>query len=182
LAAPAEYGFHCVEGLTAMTEVLAIPAPFISSVMNVEPQWIDYNGHLNVAYYNVLFDRAVDEFYELIGVGPDYLKRSGHSTVVAETHVRYLREIHLDTPVRVRVQLLDHDGKRMHVFEELVHASDGWLSATAESMTLHIDMAAKKVAPWPADVMAAFARMKAAHGTLPVPVGIGRQIGMPQKR
>ena len=44
-------------------------APFVSSLMRVEPQWIDYNGHLNMAYYNVLFDRAVDEVYELIGIG-----------------------------------------------------------------------------------------------------------------
>ena len=49
-------------------------APFVSSVMKIEPQWIDYNGHLNVAYYNVLFDRAVDEVYELIGLGPAYLE------------------------------------------------------------------------------------------------------------
>jgi acyl-CoA thioester hydrolase len=164
-----------------MSEVVEIPAPFISSVMTVEPQWIDYNGHLNVAYYNVLFDRAVDELYELIGVGPDYLKRSGHSTMVAETHVRYLREIHVDAPVRVRVQLLDYDEKRMQLFEELFHASEGWLSATAETMTLHVNMTAKKVAPWPADVMAALARMKAAHARLPVPAGAGRRIGMPKK-
>ena len=55
---------------------VSFPAPFVSSVMRLEPQWIDYNGHLNVAYYNVLFDRAVDELYELIGLGPDYLKRT----------------------------------------------------------------------------------------------------------
>ena len=48
-------------------------APFVSSVMRVEPQWIDYNGHLNMAYYNVLFDRAVDEAYELLGIGADYV-------------------------------------------------------------------------------------------------------------
>jgi len=173
--------FHYLEGLSAMLDVLEIPAPFISSVMTVEPQWIDYNGHLNVAYYNVLFDRAVDEFYELIGTGPDYLKRRGHSTMVAESHVRYLREIHLDTPVRVRIQLLDYDAKRMRYFEELVHATEGWLSATAENMTLHVDMAAKKVAPWPADIMQAFARVKAAHDTLPAPAGVGRRIGMPKK-
>ena len=44
-------------------------APFVSSVMRVEPSWIDYNGHLNMAYYNVLFDRCVDEAYELLGIG-----------------------------------------------------------------------------------------------------------------
>ena len=51
-------------------------APFVSSMMRVEPQWIDYNGHLNMAYYNVLFDRAVDEVYELLGIGADYLKNA----------------------------------------------------------------------------------------------------------
>src|SRR5216683_1576873 len=90
-------------------------APFVSSVMRIEPQWIDYNGHLNVAYYNVLFDRAVDEVYELIGLGPDYLKRHGHSTMVAEMHVRYLREVHEADPLRVTVQLLDFDAKRIHL-------------------------------------------------------------------
>src|SRR6187551_3357809 len=93
-------------------------APFVSSVMRVEPQWIDYNGHLNVAYYNVLFDRAVDEAYELLGIGPDYLKQHRHSTMVAEVHVRYLRELHEGDPVRVTVQLLDYDAKRFHVFEQ----------------------------------------------------------------
>ena len=124
-------------------------APFVSSVMRIEPQWIDYNGHLNVAYYNVLFDRAMDEVYELIGLGPAYLERHKHSTMVAEAHVRYLRELHQDDPVRVTVQLIDFDAKRIHLFEQLMHASENWVSATSESMTLHVDMTAKKVAPFP---------------------------------
>src|ERR1700741_4673125 len=88
-------------------------APFVSSVMRVKPQWIDYNGHLNMAYYNVLFDRAVDEAYELIGIGVDYLKRQKHSTFTAEAHVRYLRELHDGDAVRVTFQLLDFDAKRI---------------------------------------------------------------------
>ena len=90
-----------------------LAAPFVSSVMRIEPQWIDYNGHLNVAYYNVLFDRAVDELYELVGLGPAYLERHRQSTMVVEAHVRYLRELKLADPVRVSVQLLDYDAKRV---------------------------------------------------------------------
>ena len=150
--------------------------------MRVEPQWIDYNGHLNMAYYNVLFDRAVDEAFEMLGVGLSYLKRSNHSTMTAEAHVCYLREIHEGTAVRVCFQLLDYDAKRLHYFEELVHAEEGWLSATSENMTLHIDMAAKKVAPWPDDVMERFAKMKDAHARLPIPDSVGRKIAMPAKR
>jgi acyl-CoA thioester hydrolase len=160
----------------------AIPAPFVSSLMRVEPQWIDYNGHMNMAYYNVLFDRAVDEVYELIGLGPDYLKDSGHSTMVAEMHVRYLREVSETDPLRVTVQLLDYDSKRFHVFEQLVHATENWVSATCETMTLHVDMAAKKVAPFPDGVLKLIERLKVAHSGLPVPDGAGRSVAMPKKR
>jgi acyl-CoA thioester hydrolase len=159
----------------------ASAAPFVSSVMRVEPQWIDYNGHLNMAYYNVLFDRAVDEAYEALGIGVDYLKTTQHSTFTAECHVRYLRELHEGDPVKVTFQLLDFDAKRIHYFEQLLHAEEGWLSATSENMTLHVDMTAKKVAPFPPEAMAALARMKAAHSTLPLPDGAGRSIKMPKK-
>jgi acyl-CoA thioester hydrolase len=159
----------------------AIPAPFVSSLMRVEPQWIDYNGPLNMAYYNVLFDRAVDEVYELIGLGPDYLKDSGHSTMVAEMHVRYLREVSESDPLRVTVQLLDYDAKRFHVFEQLVHATENWVSATCETMTLHVDMAAKKVAPFPDGVLTLIERLKVAHSDLPRPEAAGRSVAMPKR-
>jgi acyl-CoA thioester hydrolase len=159
----------------------AIPAPFVSSLMRAEPQWIDYNGHLNMAYYNVLFDRAVDEVYELIGLGPDYLKQTAHSTMVAEMHVRYLREVSEKDPLRVTVQLLAYDAKRIHLFEQLVHATENWVSATCETMTLHVDMTAKKVAPFPGSVMTLIERMKVAHAGLPLPDGAGRSVAMPKR-
>ena len=158
-----------------------MPAPFVSSQMRIEPEWIDFNGHLNMAYYVVFFDRAVDELYELLGLGPNYLKERAHSTMVAEMHVRYLREVHESAPLRVRCQLLAYDSKRIHLFEELVHATEGWVSATCETMTLHVDMTTKKVAPWPADVMSALARLQAAHAGLPIPDGAGRQVAMPKR-
>ena len=124
-------------------------APFVSSPMPVEAGWIDYNGHLNMAYYNVLFDRAVDEAYELIGCGLDYVERTKHSCYTAEVHVRYLRELHAGDRVRVTFQLLGYDTKRLHYFEQLFHAEEGWLSATSENMALHVDMAQQKTAPFP---------------------------------
>ena len=156
-------------------------APFVSSPMRVEKQWIDYNGHLNMAYYHVLFDRAVDEAYELIGIGHDYLKLHNHSTFTAEAHVRYLRELHEGDPVRVTFQLLGYDAKRVHYFEQLFHATEGWVSATSENLILHIDMAAKKVAPFPDTIMRSLAAMKAAHERLPRPEAAGRRIAMPDR-
>jgi acyl-CoA thioester hydrolase len=156
-------------------------APFVSSVMHVEDGWIDYNGHLNMAYYNVLFDRAVDEAYELLGVGLDYLTTTRHSTFTAEVHVRYLRELNAGDPVRVTFQLLDYDAKRLHYFEQLFHATEGWVSATSENMALHVDMDAKKTAPFPDGVERRLAKMKASHARLPRPEAAGRRIAMPEK-
>jgi acyl-CoA thioester hydrolase len=153
-------------------------APFVSSVMRVEPAWIDYNGHLNMAYYNVLFDRAVDEVYELLDLGLAYVRKEKRSTFTAEVHVRYLRELLVDAPVRVTFQLIDFDLKRLHYFEQLYHAEQGWLSATSENMALNVDMVAKKTAAFPDNVMRRLTLMKAAHDRLPRPDGVGRRIAM----
>jgi len=156
-------------------------APFVSSLMGVEPSWIDHNGHLNMAYYNVLFDRAVDEAFDLLGIGPDYVTAERHSCFTAEIHVRYLRELHAGDPVRVTFQLLDYDSKRIHYFEQLFHAVDGWVSATSENMSLHVDMEAKKTAAFPDAAVKRLADMKASHGGLPLPQAAGRRIAMPGK-
>src|SRR5215469_1073750 len=148
-------------------------APFVSSPMRVDPAWIDYNGHLNMAYYNVLFDRAVDEVYELIGCGLAYLKDKQRSCYTAEVHLRYLRELHAGDPVRVTFQLLDFDEKRLHTFEQLFHAEDGWVAATSENMSLHVDMAARKSASFPPEVARRLAEMKASHARLPRPEAAG---------
>ena len=103
-------------------------APHRSRLMTVRPEWIDYNGHLNMAYYNVLFDRGADQLFEEFGFGPDYARDTGHSTFSAEFHVCYLREVHEGDQVYVTSQLLDFDEKRFHFFQEL-HHEDGWLSA-----------------------------------------------------
>jgi acyl-CoA thioester hydrolase len=153
-------------------------APFVSSVMRVEPAWIDYNGHLNMAYYNVLLDRAVDEVFELLGCGLDYVREHRHSCFTAEVHLRYLRELHGEMPVRVTFQLLDYDSKRMHYFEQLFHATEGWVSATSENMSLHVDMEAKRAASFPDRILSALARMKASHANLPRPEAAGRAIAM----
>lgn len=157
------------------------PAPFQSRIRNVEPQWIDYNGHMNMAYYNVLFDRCADDAFEVLGIGPDYVNERNLSVYTAEIHVCYLRELHAGDASQCSFQLVDHDEKRLHVYKELRH-EDGWLSATSESLYLHIDMSGPLVAPFPRDIMAAVDEMARAHSRLPTPERIGRSIGIRRTR
>jgi acyl-CoA thioester hydrolase len=156
-------------------------APFVSSTMKVEPEWIDYNGHMNMAYYHVLFDRAVDEAFEVVGLGPDYVEERNASYFTAETHTVYKRELRVADLVRVTLQLIGFDEKRLHFYEEIRHAGEGWVSATCETLSLHVEMDSKKVAPFPPDIQANLAVMKAAHTRLPPPKDIGRVIGIPRK-
>ena len=149
-------------------------APFVASTMRVEPAWIDYNGHMNMAYYLVLFDRAVDEAFEVVGLGQDYLESRGASYFTAEIHTRYLRELSVGTAVRTTVQLIDYDQKRIQAYFEIRHLEEGWTAATCEKLFLHVDMASRKVAPFPADILAGLATLKAAHGRLPRPAALGR--------
>ena len=156
-------------------------APHRSRLMTVEPQWIDYNGHLNMAYYNVLFDRGHDQALALAGLSPEAIKETGLSYMTAEIHVGYVREVFRADPVQVRLRVLDLDEKRLHTFCELIHATEGWVSAYCETMSLHVDLNARKVAPFPPTTAAVLATMKAASDTLPWPEKAGRRIGIPRK-
>ena len=153
---------------------------FVSRPLEIEPAWIDYNGHLNMAYYNVLFDRCADEAFELLGMGPKYAEQRRLTTYTAEVHICYVRELHLGDTVTCTFQLLDNDEKRFHVFQELHHV-DGWLAATSEVLTLHVDMAGPKVCPFPPEVLAKIEAMRAAHAGLPRPERAGRSIGIRRK-
>ncbi len=151
--------------------------PFRSSPLTVKPEWIDFNGHLNMAYYSVLFDTSVDELYPHLGLGEAYVKDTGCTTYVAEFHIRYLRELHEGDAVRATFYLIDFDEKRFHFYQELHHV-DGWRAATAEGVTLHVDQSGPRVAPIPTEVQAAMARYKSAQTHLPPAEEIGRRVGL----
>jgi acyl-CoA thioester hydrolase len=163
-----------------MTTPAPQPAPFMSDLMQIEPEWIDYNGHLNMAYYSVLFDRAADQVYPLLGFGAEYAATRKLTTYAAEFHIRYLRELHLGDRMRCAFYMIAHDEKRFHSFQQLYH-EDGWLAATGEGLTLHVDMTGPRVVAMPDDILARIARMQAAHATLPRPEGIGGKIGIRSK-
>ena len=159
---------------------MSLPVPFVSRIMAVEKDWIDYNGHMNMAYYNVLFDRGADDAFELMGLGPDYASTRRLTIYTAEIHVCYVQELHLGDEVTVSFHLLEHDSKRLRAYQEVRHR-EGWLAATSEVLSLHIDMAGPKVAAFPDDILERVVALRAAHAALPVPERAGRSIGIARK-
>lgn len=156
-----------------------IPAPFVSAPMRVEPGWIDYNGHMNLAYYQVLFDRNLDVVFDALDLGHGYLERTGHSFFAAEVHICYRREVRLEDPVVITWQLLAVDAKRLHFCSQMHHATEGWLASTSENMALHVDMTARRVAPLLPAAQGTLDQVASAHAGLPVPDFVGRRIAMP---
>ncbi len=156
------------------------PNPFLSSQMQVEDGWIDYNGHMNMAFYNVLFDRGADQAFDRIGIGAAYARERRLTVYTAEIHVCYVRELHLGDRVTVSFQLLDSDDKRIRAYQEIRH-EDGWLAATSESLSLHVDMSGPKVAPFPDDIGPRVAAMRDEHAALPMPEQAGRSIAISRK-
>jgi len=155
-------------------------APFKSAPLSIKPEWIDYNGHLNMAYYNVLMDNSSDQIFEALGLGETYRETTGFSTFSAEYHMHYHRELHLGDTVYSTFHLLDFDEKRFHFFQELYHV-DGWLSASGEGMGLHIDLSGPKVAPMPEHLLENMRKMHEAHQILEKPALAGRPMGIRRK-
>ncbi len=136
--------------------------------------WIDYNGHMNVGYYNVAFDKATDALFDLLGIGIDYVRTTNRSFFTLETHVHYVGEVLEGAPLRYDVQVLDHDAKRIHAFFRMFHATEGFLSATSEQMCLHVDMATRRSAEMPAEILANVDRLASSQKGLTWPEQAGQ--------
>ncbi|MCS5604150.1 MAG: thioesterase family protein [Alphaproteobacteria bacterium] len=144
----------------------------------VKPEWIDYNGHLNMAYYVLMFDNATDGFFDLIDLGVDYVNRSQHSAFVLETHVTYQQEVGLDDTLRFTLQLIDADAKCLHYYLEMFHTEQSFLAATSEQVAMHVDLSARKSTPFPKAMKQRIDLVLQAHTDLPRPDSVGRSIGL----
>ena len=156
----------------------AFPGPLPCPEQAVEPTWIDYNGHMNMAYYHVAFDRAVDFAYDQLGLGAHYVETAQASLFTAEVHVCYLQELSQGEHFTVSWQLLGFDSKRLHFFEHL-HCGER-LIATSEQMALHVSMETRRTAPFPEEAVARLDYVDKAHAALPRPAQQGRILGIPK--
>ncbi len=158
---------------------MSIGVPFDRYEGEVLPEWIDINGHLNLAYYVVLFDYATDMLFDALDLGRAYRLATNKGTFVVETHNRYERELLVGERVRVSTQIIATDDKRLYLAHEMFRCADGLRAATQELLFLHVDLIARRVAPYPPDLKARVDAAAAAHAVLPKPDWIGGRIAMP---
>lgn len=156
---------------------MTVPTPFTAaSVQTVRPEWIDYNGHMNVGYYHVAFDVAAETFFDFLGLSPEYRERHGATTFALEAHLNFLREVKQGDALRFEARLLDHDAKRIHFYMEMFHAGEGFLAASYESLSAHVSVAQRRTAPMPPELLERLSKIKDAHAALPRPWQVGHAI------
>ena len=156
-------------------EPIAGPLHLISP--SVPREWVDYNGHMSESCYLLAFGDQSDAFFRFIGIDEAY-RASGHSLFTVQTMIFNLAEAHLGDRLDLSLQLLDADAKRLHIFHAMHNAETGALLATGEQMLVHVDMAAGRSAPMPAQLHARVQAVLAAHADLPRPAQAGRSISI----
>ena len=121
----------------------------------VRPEWVDHYGHMNLAYYLVVFDLATDVLWPAIGLGPE-LRARGLGTFAAESWQAYRREGTEGAPLACESEVLAFDAKRLLVRHVMRHAEEGWEVGENEVLYLCVDLVARRVATWPESVLVGF--------------------------
>lgn len=153
--------------------------PTVICSTEIKSEWLDYNNHMNVAYYVLVFDLAFEKLLLSLGLGEETAKTTGISTMALESHITYDQEVSLGQSVEIQMQLVDHDHKRMHLyFEMYVKGSRGYLASTLEQISMCVDLNERQSASFPDEVMAKIKILSQQQSHLERPGNIGRKIGI----
>lgn len=158
-----------------------VAAPLALYRTPVEPDWVDYNGHMTEAAYLTAAGWASDALFRYIGDDEAY-RAAGHSFYTVETHIHYLLEVAVHEPIRFTTQVLGVDAKRMHLVHAMFHGETDAVLCTVEQMLVHVDMSAGRSAPILPHVAAALQAIAAAHAVLPIPPQVGSIMRLPAPR
>ena len=108
-------------------------------------EWVDYNNHLNMAYYVLIFDQALEVILEKFKMGANSAKKNQRSTMVVETNTKYISEVKENDEVDIMLTFFDHDKKRLHLKLEIIEKKTRKISASIEWLSLYVNLETRKV-------------------------------------
>ena len=120
--------------------------PVFLSSQKIIKDWIDYNNHMNVSYYLLIFDKfGADVLNDTFKMGEHSAKTTGKSTMIVESNITYNQELKIDDIVNVNLVFFDHDKKRLQYKMEMIHKEKNYLASTIEVLALYVDLNTRKV-------------------------------------
>ncbi len=153
--------------------------PLVLWDLEVAPDWVDYNGHMNDAAYALVFSRAGDRWMERIGLDAETRQASGYTLFTLQIMLHYLNEAKLGAPLRVVGRLLEFDAKRARLWMEMRSPHDGPAVAATEQLYLSVHQGeTTRSAPWRDETRALLEAMARDHAALPVPPQAGRGVSL----
>ena len=152
-------------------------SPYRTRNQKVLPEWIDYNGHMNVAYYTLAFDKALDFFFEdVLDIGPSFVEKHKEGPFALKASYNYFSELLEGEDFFVNLSILDFDLKRVHVFGEMRKDKSSELSAVFETVLMNMDLIAREVKQYPDRVLEQFYLFKSSLEQGNIPLEIGKKI------
>ena len=155
--------------------------PIETSIQTVRPEWCDFNGHMNVAFYSLAFENANFEAQEIMGMGREYLDHQRCSLFTMKNVFTYRQEVSEGDPLHITYRILDYSEKLLHVLLEMHHAEAGYLSCFTEQLVAHVDIDARRTTPMDGEKLAMLEAMKRGTAGLPLPKGIGEPLAIVRK-
>lgn len=159
-----------------------LAAPWPAPAEPVRPEWIDANGHMNVAYYVLVFDHATDALLDVLDVGERYRAEEGKAFFVTEAHVTYEQELREGDSLQVLTQILGFDGTRLVLFHQMRCQRLAVPAATNEILCLNVDLDSRRAVPLAASARERLHAAQAAHAHLPRPGRAGRAISLASRK
>ncbi|MBM3584510.1 MAG: thioesterase-like protein [Alphaproteobacteria bacterium] len=147
----------------------------------VKPEWIDIFGHMNMAYYVLVFDNGTYGFWSHVTRDRPQAERDEMAYAVVEAHINYIGEVSVGQRLRIVTRVLDADAKRFRLFHEMYRVDEGYLAATNEVLGLGFNLKTRRVAPFTTPVVAEIERIQHDHKGLPWPANAGRAIAISRK-
>lgn len=155
---------------------LPVAAPY-EDRLTVKPEWLDPNGHMNVAFYLRAVDDGSNAFFDDIGLGWQYTRTGIGSVFVTGCNMDFKQELFVGDELLVTTQLIDWSSKLIHCYAEVFNTSENYLAASCESLYLHIAFATRRSAPIPEASQQRLAQVHAAHGArLAPPTNLNRPL------
>ena len=116
------------------------------SSQKIIKEWIDYNNHMNVSYYLLIFDKyGADTLNNIFKMGEHSAKTTGKSTMIVESNITYNQELKFNDVVDINLSYFDHDKKRLQYKMEMIHKEKKYLASTIEILALYVDLNSRKV-------------------------------------
>ena len=152
-------------------------SPIILPEKRVLKSWIDYNGHMNVAFYTLAFDKSLDFFLEdTLGIGETHALKNKQGPFVLQAHYHYLNEMSLHEKFNVRLLVVDCDQKKMHLCLDIF--SNKKVIAVAEMVLINVNLEIRKTEHYPSWAYKRLVKLKQTHKKALFPKVLGKQISL----